>query len=241
MTVDENESISTPPALNRDFLKQAQLRDRIANVLQQLFQWRWEWQNQYGEGVKLEKAAKVFRTTPDYLGGQCLKFDFRENPNVRAADIALYNALLLWMIAFIWKLEPLGQRVPAVIAKRAQNAALVPDQGIPELSLMFAPLAAPGESVHLRSPALEILRVYEWQARNHHVTAQSTEPIYLYMFPFAMSMGILDKEHDIGEWVTEMAGTSIHTAAYKVGRFRMNGFARFITKAMLDPEPLGTV
>ncbi|KAM5353341.1 hypothetical protein ACJZ2D_016757 [Fusarium nematophilum] len=204
--------------------------------------------SKYGAGVKLEKADKVFRASPDHLRHRCLKFDYHENSNVRAGDITLYNALHLWMIALLWKVEPLSQRVPAIIVECAKKAALaspgahdstsdLPGESTsPSDPPSFAPLAGPGECVGLRSPAMEILRVYEWQCRNHHITGQSTEPIYLYMFPFGMAMGILDKEPEIGEWITEMAGTSIHTAAYTVGRFKKNGFARFITKAMMDPE-----
>ncbi|KAM5350188.1 hypothetical protein ACJ41O_006693 [Fusarium nematophilum] len=213
-----------------------------------MFLWRWDWQSKYGAGVKLEKADKVFRASPDHLRHRCLKFDYHENSNVRAGDITLYNALHLWMIALLWKVEPLSQRVPAIIVECAKKAALaspgahdstsdLPGESTsPSDPPSFAPLAGPGECVGLRSPAMEILRVYEWQCRNHHITGQSTEPIYLYMFPFGMAMGILDKEPEIGEWITEMAGTSIHTAAYTVGRFKKNGFARFITKAMMDPE-----
>jgi hypothetical protein len=215
-------------------IRNASLKERIANQLQLLFRWRWEWQYQYGYGVRAEEQFVVYTTSSQYSQGNCVKFEFGDNSMVRAAEIALYNALLLWLLVLLWNIIPNPLEVKAVITDCANHARLASymreavHEAIYQKALSFEPFSAPGDFIGLRVPAIEICRVYQWQSRHHHLASKCTEPILLYIYPLGMATSVLEREIDIRDWISEMVGNSPITSGYKANRFKMVRFSSLL-------------
>lgn len=188
-------SISLGPGPNSAHIYRLMaLRERVATQLERLYRWRWDWQHENGRHVATtaidndddgyEAAWRVLTgntattTTAAASGAQergLQRLAF--STPVHANDIMVYNAVLMWLIALLWKIDrPLTGAVH-VIGECARRAAL----GARALStydeaqaysphfapLLFEPLEAPGASTSIRGPAIEICRAYDWLARYH--------------------------------------------------------------------------
>ncbi|KAK7988164.1 hypothetical protein PG989_008479 [Apiospora arundinis] len=181
-----------------------------------------------------------------------LAFDKPRNAN----DIMLYNAALMWLLALLWKLEPL--RAATIIERAAKGAAPHPGQathpptGAPEYtarprqsdaaissSSSFEPLRRPGASLSIRDPAVEICRVYEWQSRNHARCAAAEDQLCLYLFPVGMARSVLDAEPESRAWIRAMLDASPVTSGYGREGENIAGFGFYVTKEALDPDGLG--
>ncbi len=143
----------------------------------------------------------VYRSTPDQsvalptgLGGSRQLERLQFTRFGAAAEIMLYNAVLIWLLALLWKLEPF--HAGEIVERCATDAMLYVTGGdidiemvsvdatttTPLLSMRFDPLRKPGAAVGICDPAMEICRAFEWQSENHASTANS-EQNWLYLFP----------------------------------------------------------
>ncbi|KAK7751802.1 hypothetical protein SLS62_006288 [Diatrype stigma] len=257
------------------------LRNNIADQLEKLYRWRWDWQHQNGRHVTVGPACwQPGDPAWNVLGGGGGKREGRllnrlvfDSPT-HANDIMLYNATLIWLMALLWKVDP--ARAAGVIedcARRARTnrppsyhsshqhdhdnhpqqqyqqyrhqnenqhhinqqpspmlktppcpsepgdikdgaqtcpcpclcpgTSPLPSPG-PSPTLSFEPLSQPGDTTSIRDPAIEICRVYDWQAQHHHrnphpsssSSAVGEDQICLYLFPMGIARGVL--EADLG-------------------------------------------
>lgn len=302
------------------------LCNNIAAQLEKLYRWRWNWQHQNGRHVTVSPARwQPSDPAWNVLGGgkregrllNRLVFDSPTHAN----DIMLYNAALIWLMALLWKVDPVGAAgVVEGCAKRArmnrspsyhphphshshsrdchfrqqqyrhqnQNQHRIHQQPSPTLetppfsepgdtkagaqacpctcpcpspsplpspdpsspTLSFEPLSRPGDTASIRDPAIEICRVYDWQAQHHHrnpspssASSSGEDQICLYLFPMGIARGVLeadldpdDRHQDARDWVRDMLGSSPVTRDYFGAGSNVAGFPSYITRRALYPD-----
>jgi hypothetical protein len=136
----------------------------------------------------------------------------------------LYNATLMWLLALLWKVDPMNSRVSDEIrfcAHRAMETASnyatmtdpsrAPSPPYITRNVSFEPLRRPGQSTDLREPAIEIGRAFEWLSRNHQ-RPDNTELNPLYLFPVGMAMSVLDPAGRA--WIQRLLNASPFTRTY---------------------------
>ncbi|KAI1267886.1 hypothetical protein F5Y18DRAFT_442281 [Xylariaceae sp. FL1019] len=146
-----------------------------------------------------------------------------------AADIALYNAVLMWLLALVNEFEPL--RAEAVVegcAVQAQANMLDISFSFTSLrvailrvAIAFEPLSAFGTVSRPRDAAEEICRVYEWQSGNHTSAGWETNPLYLFPISLAMCMFDMHPAHS-RNWIRTMLDAHELTKDYGVGCNEIN-------------------
>lgn len=184
---------------------------------------------------------KLYKNAPDFLSGY-LQFDSA----ARAADIGLYDSLLMWLMVLLWNTGLSGKEIAAIVSDCDQRAFLnaFSSPGTSKNTCktevpvddpaFFEPLLRPASTIGLRDLAVEICRVFEWQSRNHHLATKSSEAIYVYMFPLGMAMKVLQADDPLQDWITEMVKTDPITVAYASGRHTSLGFSNFVTPGMIS-------
>ncbi|KAI0110409.1 hypothetical protein GGR51DRAFT_90790 [Nemania sp. FL0031] len=202
---------------------QPNIIDRIMAKLESLFVWRLHWQFAFSREVSVESGTQnssnespIRPNDPslDRLG----KLHF-SRPGA-AADIGLYNAVLMWLIALINELQPFkAQSIVQTCAYQAMtsmsHARFTFSSGLaPTLMELppFEPLSAVGSITRVRNAALEICRVFEWQSMNHASAAWETN--FVYMFPIGLALCVFDKEPEIHNWIRAMLGANPLTRDY---------------------------
>ncbi|KAI8635469.1 hypothetical protein F5Y19DRAFT_482686 [Xylariaceae sp. FL1651] len=119
----EKNPISCPIDLN---LLKSQLSEQISSNLRRLYRWRWHWQAQFGTDVSVDEksAYKSNYLATRELGsiGTTRRQDrLRFARSELAADIMLYNAVLMWLLALLNDFAPL--RASSVIERCAKQAS----------------------------------------------------------------------------------------------------------------------
>ncbi|KAI3335297.1 hypothetical protein F4824DRAFT_465337 [Ustulina deusta] len=203
------------------------MTNRVVAKLESLFVWRLHWQVAFGSDVWVEKTPSVEslarRNAPAAAANRHDKLRF-SRPGA-AADIALYNAVLMWLLALINELEP--PRAQFLIQSCAYQAMM----SMPDVAFAFTPGAAAtglaelpsceplrcvGSTTRVRDAAMEICRVFEWQSANHASTTPS-ETNFVYMFPIGLALCVLDAEPDTRGWIRAMLDANALTRDYGVG------------------------
>lgn len=215
--------VITVPVGPLDFVDIKSLKNillgRIKTQLETLYRWRWRWQAQHGHTVTTNKAAPEVNTplsrTLGSIGAsrQLTRLSFTRPDS--AADVMLYNAILMWLLALLWDLEPLAaDTIIDNIAARARDAVVATttfSSTINSKVTSFAPLRRPGASVTVRDPAMEICAAFEWQSRHH---GSGREANFLYMFPVGMALSVLDAEPDVMAWIRDLLDSHPLTRGY---------------------------
>ncbi len=89
-----------------------------------LYRWRWRWQADSGHEVVLETTPAPLSTAASFPLGPT-----RRPPHLErlcfsrfgaSAELTLYNAVLMWLLALLWKIEPL--RAGEVVERCAGRA-----------------------------------------------------------------------------------------------------------------------
>ncbi|KAH7121724.1 hypothetical protein B0J13DRAFT_599332 [Dactylonectria estremocensis] len=209
-----------------------QIAERVQEQLTALYQWRWKWQAESGNQVSVDNGTtwQANGATAAVLGsiGTSRHLDrLIFSKFVAATEIMLYNATLMWLLALLWKTDPLGagRRIEA-----CADAALPTDEDARYTS--FEPLRRPGASVTVRDPAMEVCRAFEWVSRHH---SRSKDPSFLYLFPVGMAMSVLEQEPEGEEWAKTLLEKSPVTASYAQGD-NPAGFGFYLTQQALDPD-----
>ncbi|KAH9883589.1 hypothetical protein F4778DRAFT_766145 [Xylariomycetidae sp. FL2044] len=224
----------------RESAMHAEVNLRIVTLLRSLFRWRWSWQLRYNNSYSY--SSKTMASSADVNGQahpQHQALDF--SSPARAADIAFYNSILLWLLALLWEAAPIGLTNTRLVISEAANETeqdflLTHRDAVPS----FKSLLRPDEAARgLRGPAVEILRIYEWQSRNHDRMPALDEPIYLYLFPLGMAMSMLGEDGGIQGWIAEMASRNPITKYYQNGGHGMLGFSTIGIRAMMNSGELG--
>lgn len=212
------------------------LVERVKQSLVALYRWRWHWQRRFGKDVGLvnEPTPRKVNTSPSnpdskpcFSHPKRLKFAL---PSAAAA-IALYNAVLMWLITLLWDLEPFYAGIMIEqCAEQAMEAATVEavtgdhkedlnsmfdfgytSPGDSDRCTSFEPLQRPGAAFSVRDPAIEICRIFEWQSQNHSAGYESN---FLYMFPIGMAITVLDTEPEYREWIRGLLDVNEYTRGY---------------------------
>ncbi|KAI0444914.1 hypothetical protein F4803DRAFT_560573 [Xylaria telfairii] len=222
-----------PKVAETDFEDIASLRSNIVNrvilKLESLFMWRLQWQVAFGADVYAE--SDIQNSSAESLNDStvnCLdKLQF-SRPGA-AADIALYNAVLMWLLALINELEPL--KAHFIVESCAYQAMMsMPDADITFTSASatwlggspsFEPLRGVGATTRVRDAALEICRVFEWQSANHASVTGETN--FVYMFPIGLALCVFDMEPENRDWIRVMLDANALTRDYGVGYARDDG------------------
>ncbi|XXH05839.1 hypothetical protein Hte_012277 [Hypoxylon texense] len=206
------------------------LVQRVMQKLTTLYRWRWYWQENFGtEVTATSRGCRLDETFVKLLGsaGMSHRFDQLEFARpAAAADIMLYDAVLIWLLALMWDLEPLNaDRTIEQCAKRARDSVLGKHAvnsksefnfGHPTTKVTgynsFGPLRRPGGAVSVRDPAVEICRVFEWQSRHNH--GMGNEANFVYMFPIGMAITVLDAEPGDRDWIQTLLNAHELTRGY---------------------------
>jgi len=139
----------------------------------------------------------------------------------------LYNATLMWLLALLWKMDPLGA------SQRIETCATTATPAETSVGYLgFEPLRRPGASVSVRDPAMEILRPFEWVARHH---SRSKEPTFLYLFPVGTALSVVETEPEAKALAITLLNRSPITANYAQGQ-NPAGFGFYVTREALHPE-----
>lgn len=202
---------------------QPNLLQRVNSQLTRLYQWRWNWQATPFRDVRTELETSTL-SVPGIGRTSRLRF----GRFVLASELMLYNATLMWLIALLFKIDPMG--AAGHITACATSA--MPQEADARLQ-SFLPLRRPGASLSLRDPALEICRAFEWVTRNHDHSRGT--PTYLYLFPVGMAMTALQDDPESMVWIKTMLEASPSTANYGLGA-NQTGFGFYLSREALS-EP----
>lgn len=242
-----------PSFVDTSFEPIATPRSNILNCvvaqLESLFVWRLHWQIAFGLDVRVdsgirEPSMEFFFYPNDSSGNRPDKLLF-SRPGA-AADIALYNAVLMWLLALINELEPLNAE--SIIQTCAYRALISsPDAEfaftlrlateLTELS-SFEPLGGIGSITQVRDAAMEICRVFEWQSCHHASTTWEANSVY--MFPIGLALCVFDMEPETRDWIRAMLDTNALTRDYGV-RPSMNSSIPYHANSLDDPSLIESV
>lgn len=199
-----------------------EIQARVETQLILLYQWRWQWQFRSAREVGAD--VDFFQSYPSATQ-PTLRLRFRRF--VVASELMLYNATLMWLVAMLFKLNPVsaGNTIQACATTAMPQSDTV-------ASTSFYPLWPPGGTYSLREPALEICRTFEWVARHHD---SSREPTYLYLFPVGMAMTALQDDAGAMVWIKALLQASPATASYASGA-NQAGFGFYLSReAFAEP------
>ncbi|KAI0145500.1 hypothetical protein GGR57DRAFT_300129 [Xylariaceae sp. FL1272] len=212
----------------------ADILDRVMTKLELLFIWRLHWQHAFGSQVWLEPSSQQ--------GSAQLLFS---RPGL-AADLALYNAVLVWLLALVHEFEPLrAEAIVEACAVQAQASMLdvnfsftSPRAAILRVAVSFEPLSAIGTFSRPRDTAEEICRIFEWQSYNHASASWETNPVYL--FPISLAMCLFDTDPSSRHWIRTMLNAHELTRDYGVdyGETNESGSRTSDTDNGLDGESM---
>ncbi|KAG4259115.1 hypothetical protein FPRO03_13050 [Fusarium proliferatum] len=155
-----------------------ELLERVERQLVALYRWRWQWQARSGNHVETDagntpqlngRAAEALGS----IGTSRQSGRLRLGKFALATELMLYNATMMWLIALHWKIDP----VSASARIEACADAAMPNEPATNY-LSFEPLRRPGGAVTVRDPAMEICRVFEWNAAGFgfYVTPEALHP-----------------------------------------------------------------
>ncbi|KAI1112672.1 hypothetical protein F5Y14DRAFT_442434 [Nemania sp. NC0429] len=184
----------------------------VVAQLESLFVWRLHWQIAFGSDVRAESGTRESSVefTNGLPGNRTDKLRFSRP--VAASDIALYNAVLMWLLALINELEPLSAEL--IIQTYVEFAFTAqPATQLTEFP-SFEPLRGIGSTTQVRDAAMEICRVFEWQSSHHASAAWETNAVY--MFPIGLALCVFDREPETRDWIRAMLNTNPLTRDYGV-------------------------
>lgn len=178
------------------------IKNRLVSLLSELFCWRWRWQARNSHQVCSAVGSDQAST-----GGRPGPLSFRTAG--AAADVMQYNALLAWLLALLWDVEPVltesdvedcaGAAMETVLAEQEVGLLEVCREPLSHIT-SFEPLQRPGGSASLRDAAVEICRIYEWQALSQS-HGETREANLLYMWPLGVAMCVLDSDAGSRGWI----------------------------------------
>ena len=183
--------------LDDDLEKQQNLIQRIIEQLEQLFQWRWRWQERHS-------AAAWEAARGDSDVSPMIQF---MDPQ-RAVEIMLYNACLMWLLGVLWKISPDG--APEIIFQAATTTSAGCSSGHRGCS----PLLLPGQDYSLRGPAIEVCRVLNFQLEQ---ASKTTFSALCFLMPVGMAWSVLENDDEWRAFISGSLAKSSITKGYETG------------------------
>lgn len=195
---------------HNDAIANNALLEKVKESLYTLYCWRYTWEilfpNAAWETIPIVEAAKP-RVVP-----RKLHFATHE----RAADILLYNAIHMWLIGLILRLDynpfPL-----LTLSATAHSAALATSFAT---TSPYNPLHLPTSVHSLRDPAIEICRAFEFQMEKPESNRDSN---VFFLFPLGIAWPVLEEEADFRDWMRDMLDKTSVTSGYAIGRNKWFG------------------
>lgn len=172
---------------------------RLENQLEDLFKWRWRW------GEDNPQAAWEKDSGRGGPLGRTLHFA----TSVQAAEVMTYNAVLLWILALLWALDPTNTCSTVLAVARRTQAACRPTYTSP------SPLHLPGRAIQLRFVAIEICRAFDFQIRNIKNSAISS---LFFLMPIGLAWSVLEQDDKWKEAINKSLASSQITSGYQTGR-----------------------
>ncbi|RYP66616.1 hypothetical protein DL770_008775 [Monosporascus sp. CRB-9-2] len=233
-----NNFVDSMPTPGRQNPRRVALCNSIAAQLEKLYHWRWDWQYENGQYVAVDDESRWQPDDPAWnllseFGKNRRLARLRFDRPVRANDVMLYNAALMWLMALLWKVEP--SRAGVVITNCARRAT--PTSEFPAPSSFNPLLERPGAALSIRVPAVEVCRAYDWLSRHHHPCSATEDQMCLYLFPLGMARSVLGTDPDGQDWIAAMLDSSPVTRGYGAAACSsVAGFAAYITEDALRPD-----
>lgn len=132
-----------------------------------------------------------------------------------AAEICLYNAVLLCLLGLVWTLKPPTERTPSPSPPSSY------------------PLYLPGDVSSLTEPAVEICRAFEYQLLH---STNISDSVLFWLFPLGLASKVLEDDPTMMRWIRSMLERSQATRNYGTGSATMGfGFYKFPTVRRRKP------
>lgn len=174
--------------------KTASLLNHLKSDLTALYQWRWSWDT--------ENPNATWEIEPTNLPPGFVVCDSRALHDVlwfrtfsQAAEISLYNAVLICTLGLLWQFEP----------QEGRQAKLT-STGL---------LTLPGQYNSLYEPAQEICRAFEYQLLN---ASKSRESALFWLLPLGIAHKVLQNDAQFGPWIQSLLDRSSVTRGYGTGK-----------------------
>lgn len=185
---------------NLDVLLQNDLIQQINSQLEELFKLRWRW-----EAANLGTVHEETHIRQGNLRPGALSF-----ANVsQAADIMTYNAVLIWLLGLLWKLDP--KQIDSSVTRAANYTRTVSSCQ----QTQDSPLRRPGEAVYLRDVAIEICRSFNFLLRN---IKNSSISALFFLMPIGLAWNVLKHEENWRNAINETLALSNITKDYHTGQ-----------------------
>ncbi|CAG9956964.1 unnamed protein product [Clonostachys rosea f. rosea IK726] len=214
----------------------ADLQEKVKAQLTTLYQWRWRWQVRSGKLVSVRVEENEQQSSFSAAIGSSHVPHHRTRLHFEtfsaAVELMIYNATLMWLLALLWKMDPM--HAAGHIENCAKAAAMFHAGCATTTHDFYRPLRRPGGAITVRDPALEICRAFEWITQHHH---QNHEPVFLYLFPMGMAMSVLYGNPADEAWIKGMLNRSPITASYIQSQDgSAASFGWYLTLEAIHPE-----
>ncbi|KAF2496090.1 hypothetical protein BU16DRAFT_366807 [Lophium mytilinum] len=174
-------------------LKQSLLY-KVKAQLENLYSWRWAW-----DAANPAAVWEVYPSSSPAIASRAVERSLHFSNQLLASEISLYNAVLMWLLGLLWRLEP-----PAALF-------ITP---VPRTPLR-TPILRPHQVHSLRDPAIEICLTFEFQMRD---ASHSRDSALFFLFPLGLAWTVLESEPAFRDWIRSMLDQSSVTGGYAIGR-----------------------
>ncbi|KIW27499.1 hypothetical protein, variant [Cladophialophora immunda] len=181
-----------------------ELIQRIEYQIAKAHNWRWQWEEM--------NPTVAWEVDPETLPADQLLTQPRPVRKVlvfssftKAAELSLYNAILLFLLGVLWTLKPPEQESPPSVRLPTTQ---------PAGAGTGAALFLPGDVDSLVEPAVEICRAFEFQLL---ASKSSRDSALFWLFPLGLASKALEDNLDYLAWIKSMLDASQVTRGYGTG------------------------
>ena len=171
----------------------------LTSQLEQIFAWRWRWEEDNPLSSWEERNGRKASLGPAV----------RFASLTQGVEIMTYNAVLIWILGLLWKLDP--HNVPSHIC----NAANGTQFNSSSQYITVGPLHLPGQSIQLWDIAIEICRVFDFVIRNIKNKVVSS---LFFLMPIGLACSVLDHDERWTKAINDSLASSHVTTGYKTGQ-----------------------
>jgi hypothetical protein len=207
------------------------LLHRVSTQLENLFRWRWEWdvlnpnaawETEFSEKTSGLPTSNHCVPSISRLCGKHLHFSTLS----QASEIMLYDAILLWLIGLLWKLNPttIADIVLSASAKAKSSSEMLCCLSVDSTGSLLVP----GATFHLRETAIEICRCFSFQIDN--IKGQYVSSLF-FLLPVGIGWSVLERDPEWKVAISEELASSRTTRGYLMGQ-NVFGFGSFAVPQM---------
>jgi hypothetical protein len=171
------------------------LIQRIEYQISKAHNWRWQWEEMNPE-VAWEVEPNTLPSDQVLTARRPIRKVLCFSSFSKAAELCLYNAVILFLLGLLWTLKPPGRDSPEAVR------------------LSQSSLYLPGDTDSLMEPAVEICRAFEYQLLN---VKHSHDSALFWLFPLGMASRALEDNLEYLAWIKDMLDKSQVTRGYGTG------------------------